>query len=449
MRNNILAIPSIIGLLALIAQCCTPIYNSPKDEKFEAIKYDIDSCNQDRSALIFASFSGGGTRAACMSWESLKLFKEVEYNYINNGSIIKSNLAEQVDYISGISGGSFSAAAWGIFKDSMEVFDERFVNKNIERELAFHIFQPLNLIKSISPFYNRINIASEFYDKDVFNNVCFRKLPRYPVIWINSTALAIGLRFTYTQEFFDYLNSDIKTYPIGYACAASSAFPILLDPITLKNYGETQSDSILLTNYQYKMAKLNQANWDNYYYCKTIEFMNDKNNKWIHMADGGLTDNQGLQVILDQFKTNGIINKAINDASEENPLRRLIFININAGTEQEDNSCEKQSPPNVASVIQYTMTISMDRLSAKRWEEIKLRSQDKFELMKVNGLYCEEPYFIDISFRNIEDSWTRNKCLNLPTSFKLDRNQIKLIKDAVKILINNNKELNRLKEKIK
>jgi hypothetical protein len=197
------------------------------------------------------------------------------------------------------------------------------------------------------------------------------------------------------------------------------------------------------------MAKMNQSDFEKYYYCKTVQFFNNSNNRWIHMADGGLTDNQGLQAILDQFQTNGIINTAINNASEENPLRRLVFINVNAGTESDDNSCAKQSPPGILSVIKYTMTISMDRLSAKRWEEIKLRSQDKFELMKANGLEFEPPYFIEINFRNLDNKFLKDSCMALPTSFSLNAIQRSFIKTAVQSLINNNEEIDRLKQNIK
>ena len=222
-------IKRIITLLALIAiiicfglLCCTvPIYNMPKSEPFVELK-SLPFIDQDDDALIIATFSGGGSRAAAMCWRALEIFKEIPYQYNSNGIIVNSNLANQIDYISGISGGSFAAAGWCIYKDSMEVFRKKFIEKNIQKELMKSLFiPPVTIFKLMSPYYNRINSSSEYYDNYVFNKLKFKDLPIYPKLWINSTHLALGLRFTYTQDFFDWLNSDLGSYPVAYACAAS------------------------------------------------------------------------------------------------------------------------------------------------------------------------------------------------------------------------------------
>jgi len=416
----------------------------------------IDSATQDNKALIIATFSGGGSRAAAMCWRTLEVLKNTPYHYTNKaGYTIKSNLADQIDYISGISGGSFAATGWCLYKDSMEVFRKKFVEKNIQRELIKSLFiPPVTIFKLASPYYNRINSSSEYYDEHVFNKATFKDLPSYPKLWVNSTHLALGLRFTYTQEFFDWLNSDLSSYPVGYACAASSAFPILLDPITLKNYTKAVPDSVLMKDVKFRMAKKNSRNSiEKAFYCKRIEFFNDSKNKWNHMADGGLVDNQGLQVVLDEFGTNGVINKKLNDS--QNPLKRLIIINVNAGTEAEDKSCRKQSPPHVPSVIEYTMVISMDRLSGKRWEQIKeMRNtvwKAALDLKGTSANYSnlEKPYCIEINFRNIKDDAVRDECNKLPTSFKLKKKEITLIDSIVPILIEEDPDMIRLKNELK
>ena len=127
--------------------------------------------------------------------------------------------------------------------------------------------------------------------------------------------------------------------------------------MTLINYGEPVP---LMEDIRYKMARLNaREDVEKDQYCRLREFFNNKSNRYMHLADGGLVDNQGLQSIIDEFDTNGIINKRLNDS--DNPLRRLIIINVNAGVSPDDDSCKSQSAPPVSSVIEYTMTTSMDR----------------------------------------------------------------------------------------
>ena len=447
MNKKIFFTVIVVSCALILSSCFRPNYNVEGVNNIRSSTHDI---SQDDKTLVFLSLSGGGTRAAAMSWKALEEFKKIPYTYTDkNGNKVESTLADEIDYISGISGGSFAAAAWCFYKDDMELFRKRFIERNIQSTLVKKLFiPPSNGIKLISPYYDRINIASELYDNEVFDKKTFNDLPAHPVLWINATHLALGARFTYDKTYFDYLHSDLSKYPVGYACAASSAFPILLSPITLKNYGDSSN---LTKDIKYKTAKMNSVNSvEMDFYCRSREFYNDKTNKFMHLADGGLVDNQGLQAIIDQFNTNGIINKRLND--RDNPLQRLIIINVNAGVSAIDNSCRKESAPHVNSVIEYTMVTSMNILSAKRWMKIKTKCVEVYKSKidigdKTKSLsLLEEPYTIEINFRNLNEE-DRKNCNKLPTSFKLDAEQLGLIDRVVPVLIEEDPEIKRLKEK--
>lgn len=237
MKKTALYLGAIIIPCLLVLSSCTPRYNVKAGKLAPPAPYSIQ---QDNQALVFAALSGGGTRAAAMSWKTLETLRKIPYTYRDqNGVKVVSNLADEIDYISGISGGSFAAAAWCLYRDNMDIFHEKFIGRNIQGELLKGLFlPPWQGLRLLSPYYNRIHMASELYDETVFENKTFGDLPPHPVLWIHATHLALGDRFTFTQTFFDLLKSDISKYPIGYACAASSAFPILLSPITLNNYGD-------------------------------------------------------------------------------------------------------------------------------------------------------------------------------------------------------------------
>lgn len=389
------------------------------------------------------TISGGGTRAGTMGWRALEYLKKIPYYYTSDSnSVVESNLADQIDYISGISGGSFAATGWCIYKDSMSLFRKRFINENVQMDLIKGLFIPpwQGLRVLCSPYYSRINVAAEYYDKEIFMRKQFKDLPSHPVLWINATNLSTAGRFVFSPEQLNLMDTDLRHYPLGYACAASSAFPVLLNPITLVNYGEPTD---LEKNIDYKMAKLNAVkNPEKYYYYKSLEFFNDKKNKWVHLMDGGLVDNQGLQAVLDQFQNNGIINKKLNDS--ENPFKGLVIINVNAGLDPDDKHSQKQEAPGLKDVMMYTMSASMDILSAKRWNEIRTRC-DEIWKAKLDGVSSLEnkPFCIEINFRNIKQKELRDKCYSLPTSFNLSKNQISVIDSAVPILMNENEELNR------
>ena len=438
------------GILLIFLGACAPNYNIPLETQLSPPV--TTPIQQDEQTLVFVALSGGGTRAAAMSWSALEALKKIPYVYKDqSGNQVDSTLADEIDYISGISGGSFAAAAWCLYKDNMAIFRKNFLERNIQGELAKGIIiPPWQGLRLFSSEYDRINMAAELYDKTVFKGKTFGDLPPHPVAWINATHLALGARFTFISDYFKLLESDLSKYPIGYACAASSAFPILLSPLTVINYGDPAN---LSRNIKYEMAKRNaRRDIEKDFFARMIEFYNDKSNKYMHLADGGLVDNQGLQAIIDQFDTNGIIDKKLNDT--EHPLKRLIIINVNAGVLPDDKSCKSPSAPKISSVIKYTMVTSLDILSTKRWMEIKALCNEVHKAVIDIGdttrslSLLEKPYTIEINFRNIKDPSQKADCYKLPTSFYLNKKQLELIDTVIPSLVEEDPDLIRLKESL-
>lgn len=60
--------------------------------------------------------------------------------------------------------------------------------------------------------------------------------PERPLILINASDLAYGVRFSFVQEYFNLLCSDLNSFPVARAVAASSAVPIAFNPIVVENY---------------------------------------------------------------------------------------------------------------------------------------------------------------------------------------------------------------------
>jgi len=382
-----------------------------------------------------------------VGWQALETLRTIPYRFNNAaGQTVESNLANEVDLIAGISGGSFTATAWCLGQDEMLRFRKKFVERDIQIVLAGHFLNLKGLRALFSPRYSRINWAAELYDREVFDGKTFAALPDRPILRLHATNLALGQRFTFIPETFSYLASDLSSYPLGYACAASSAFPILLNPITLRNY-PPQAD--LSEDLSYQADKLNsREDLDADLRVRTRDYYNDKGNGYLHLADGGLVDNQGLQSILDEFMTNGVINKRLNYTTPS--LQRLIIININAGVAPPSTSGQSAAPPGIPSVVQSTMVASMDVLSERRWMDIKKRCGEvmaaRVDVGDQTPSYkdLEEPYRIEISFRNIKDADDFRKANALPTSFKLTPDELKLVDRVVPVLLKEDPEFERL-----
>ena len=439
----------VIGYL--LCYCCTPRYNQPLLHPSPDPKPAPPAIKQDTQMLFATTFSGGGSRAMAMGWFVCEELSKIKYGD-------STNLMQEIDMSSGVSGGAFVTAALPIYRNNWKEFYTAGVTRNIQGAIIRRMLIPWNWPWLLSPYYTRTNLASEYYDKYVFKRHTFGTIPTYPKIMINSTLLAQGTHFVYTDEYFRYIDSDISTYPLGYACAASSAFPVGFPAVTLKNYGKTLSQDSLMCDREYKRAYRNRVEDLNLYvYYRLRNFLNDKTNEWLHNQDGGLAGNTGIKRILDECKTNGIINKAINDAN--NPLKRLVVLVVDAGTTKSDHSCEKQRPPWSIEVIVYTTTTAMDVLSGERLAEVKSYLDQVWQVaqqsregfgFKDNALsQLEKPYLIEISARNILDKDLSERFNKLPTSFHMNAEQLKTIKQAVTYLIENNEEYKRLVQSIR
>ena len=114
----------------------------------------------------------------------------------------------------------------------------KFLERNIQGALLARLLNPANLMRVASPWFGRIDLAAELYDREIFDAATFARLEQNgrPLVILNATNLGPGRRFDFTQEYFDAIGSDLESYPVSRAVAASSAFPFLLSPLTLKNY---------------------------------------------------------------------------------------------------------------------------------------------------------------------------------------------------------------------
>jgi hypothetical protein len=60
--------------------------------------------------------------------------------------------------------------------------------------------------------------------------------PGAPLVLINTSDLGHGVRFTFVQEYFNLLCSNLSTFPLARAVTASSAVPVVFDPVVVENY---------------------------------------------------------------------------------------------------------------------------------------------------------------------------------------------------------------------
>lgn len=456
-RNGILWFKIIILSAAITSGCAHypvnhPITEVSPDAGYRAAR--IKAPGNSDNLLLYLTFSGGGTRAAALSYGVLEELRKTEV--LIDGR--KRRLLDEVDGISSVSGGSFTAGYYGLFGDRIfKDFEGTFLKKNIQRALAVRtLLNPINWIRLSSTYFDRSDLAAEYYNKHIFEGSTFGDMAarKGPIIVMNATDMTHGVRVGFTQDAFDLICSDLSQFPVARAAAASSAVPMLLSPITLKNYAGTCGFKI---PERFKEILEGRAISERQFYLanNVTLYLDSQKKPYIHLVDGGVADNLGLRAILDRVIGRGSIWESLKRTRNEN-VRKVVLIVVNAET-QPDTKWDRVAgiPPFGAMVSSYSSiaierynqeTIALLKESVKSWAD-EIRTQ-----RCKGGVFSSEPgscgdirfYVVEVKFDALRDETERMYFRRLPTSFKLDPEEVDKLRDVAKRLLNQSEAFQQL-----
>jgi NTE family protein len=405
--------------------------------------------------FVCLSFSGGGTRAAAFAYGALRRLRDID---IGRGGTHRS-LLDEVDCIAGISGGAFTAAYYGLYgADTFKSFYDRFLARDIQRELVLSTLNPVNLARLASPYFSRIDLAAELYDTTVFEGATYAALAKRgrPFVILHATSMANGAPFEFTQDEFDFLGSDLGSVHVGRAAAASSAFPFLLSPVSLRSY--PTAGGFVIPRAVAAALEAREMNPSRYAWARQrLDLMAGKEEKWLHLLDGGLADNIGLRSILRTYdRSDGFIAQRVNAGH----IKRLIVIAVNARTDPPEQLSRQERSPGLSDVFMKTATVSMESLSADTID-YAINRQTEREQAQTNVRLCNqrlagcgaEPFptfaqeirtcFVEISFEGMP-SPAREELLALPTTFALPEETVKRLIDVAGTLLDSSPSFQKL-----
>ena len=420
-------------LLSLISGCSSYglITNLEHDKSSQnlnknySIKSAIQSKPQGDITLVLA-LSGGGTRAAALSYGVLQALEETQIKPSK-----KVTLLDEVDVISSVSGGSFTAAYYGIYgKRTFKNYKQQILMTDIEAELISAVLNPFRWFSSTG----RTQLAIDYYNLKLFGGKTFKDLnkPGHPLILINASDLTNGVRFSFVQEYFNLICSDIKDMPIGKAVAASSAVPILFNPVVLKNYQpcENQASKQLKLAQQavYRKLELEQAiNGLSEYVHTPYPFL--------HLVDGGITDNLGLRAIYEAVELSGG-PKAFLKKMNKQKTKHIVAISVDASTKSSHLIKQTNKVPTALQSINAMSDIQIHRYNSATTELFK-QSLGRWSKQLSTTDTPVKNHFIQLNFEQLSEE--EQVLLNqIPTSLTLTEEQIELLIQTGKKLLKQN-----------
>jgi NTE family protein len=456
---------SLLALLLLLGGCATRPVNPPIKEVDANTGYTFQTRQKhfkSQDNLVVLAFSGGGTRAAAFSYGVLEYLRRTEAIAPNGAKV---RLLDAVDVITGVSGGSFTALAYGLYGDKLFAdYEQRFLKRDVQGELLSRAISPGNWGNLSSTAWGRSELAAQLYDEILFNGATYGDLDRGngPFIMVSTTDIATGGRVVFQQNIFNVLCSDLDAVPLSRAAAASSAVPVVLSPVTINNYGGTCNFTApawvqLFTRSANPPRPAARAIRE----LKEAESYNDSvHHPYIHLVDGGVADNVGMRGVLDALE----FLEALHDAGQPTPLdraRRIIVFVVNSLSSPPTNWDESESPPGTVDILLKATGVPIDHYSyeavellkdiAARWEkDRKTRDLAGCSTNKDSPICKEvrvpqaEIYAIDVSFAALPDAKEREYLNQQPTSFVLPPEAVDRLRAAAGTIIFASPEFQRL-----
>lgn len=429
-----------VALAVLLGGCASQgkVENTPLGTGADAQRYSLRSFQekwrQDENALML-TFSGGGTRAAALAYGVLKELRDIRLA----GPPDERRLLDEVHSISSVSGGSFTAAYFGLYGDRIfEDFEDVFLRQDIQATLIHRVLNPLHWFSSIG----RTEMAIQYYSDTVFGGATFADMRREdaPLIMINASDFAKGVRFSFIQDYFDLLCSDLSTFPVARAVAASSAVPVLFNPVVVENYPDCDSKA------RDWVQKARERVKDRPDLLLTVDglrsYSDREQRRYVHFVDGGIADNLGLRALYEIVELHGgVVN--YSQTMQRRPMRRLVLISVNAATDPQSKMDQTTEQPSISEAINAMSDVQLRRYSADTIALLK-RSLERWARELSTPERPVEPYFILLDFDQIQDAGRRRFINQIPTSFALTDEQVDTLIAAGGELLRNHPEFRRL-----
>jgi NTE family protein len=412
--------------------------------------------NNDPKTLFVLSFSGGGTRAAAFSYGALEELRRTEI--VVDGQ--RRRLIDEVDLITGVSGGSFTALAYALHGERLfSEYEDRFLARDVEGALLSRALNPANWGKFIGGSAGRSELAAEYYDEILFEGATFGDLldKPGPVALATGTDFSTGSRLVFFQNDFDLLCSDLNKVRLSRAAASSSAVPVVLSAVTLNNYGGT-------CGYQYPAWVRDVANPETrarpsgralQRYHEMQDFQNSKERPYIHLVDGGVSDNIGVRGVLEALEELAA-SSAFQGEVGFGGIRRIVLVVVNARSSPSTAWDRSESPPGIASQLLQSSGVPIDRYSFEtielmkdRAEIVSWRRELRVARARLAGATEAEAEasvpkialeVLDISFDAIPDPKERASFMDLPTSFVLPPEDVDRLREVAGRLLRQSPE---------
>jgi NTE family protein len=268
-----------------------------------------------------------------------------------------------------------------------------------------------------------------------------------PRLLVTATDLTTGAPFEFTPEQFALICSDLNSVPLSHAVAASSSVPLLLSPITMRNYAGScpQSQQVMAAAHGQDnlQARLLHASVQSY--------LDAQERPYLHLVDGGLIDNLGVRGLLVRAMAGGALDASFQHLPRGS-VHKIVLISVNSERDIGERIDRSERVPGVSQVLNALVfgagsratgeTLAAMSDNSARWrqelEAVRGRADSPFAA-------DAELYIISVSLRDVKDKAARSVLMQVPTALTILPWQVNQLQEAGRTALRGSPEYQRLR----
>ena len=283
----------------------------------------------------------------------------------------------------------------------------------------------------------------DLLDQSLFQGATIDDINRAdgPAVILNASDLGRGVRLSFLPGYFDLLCSDVLDFPVARAVTASAAVPLVFNPIVLKNYDDCGNRS------PQWLSAARQRLADNEEMLLVIDGLDSYGNKaqrqYIHLVDGGITDNLGLRAVYENVELAGGIQSAVKRTGRHVP-RHVVVIAVDASTKIDIAMDQSILEPGIEETVNGLTDAQLHRYNAATLRLFQRELQRWAAELSDDENRPVNTYFINLSLQQARDSKLKRYYNSIPTGLSLTQEQLDSLVEAGRSLLFSHPEFVRL-----
>ena len=379
--------------------------------------------------LVLVAMSGGGKRSAAFSYGALKGMRQVMVPAPDG----PRPLLHELDGIAGVSGGSFTAAYYGLHRDQMfGAYERDFLHDDTNSYIFGVYLLPWNWGWIADPLVGTNDYMERVYDRTMFHGATYADLMKLgkPIIGIGATDINYGTPIIFTQEYFDLICGDLGALPLARAVAASNGFPGLFSPVTLTN--EAAKCGGRRPGWERRVTEAQRRDPFSRIGAEAVgvdRYLDPDRTRFVHLSDGGVSDNLALRVAGSMLEHLSLAPSVLANRGYER-LRRILVISVDGQGAQDSSVAQRRIVGGLVSILGLVSGAQIDQANFETLNLVRgqiggvvrtLRAARCTRGRTIDGFACDDVQgaLIHLSLARMPDGPGKDALLAIPTGLTL------------------------------